>query len=412
MFLRFMLPPSLGCTLKAEAACASETRAHSVTTQEQKAIFTISFGFSCRICGNLFRRKADLQNHMVCHQVERPHRCSHCGADFQRPSSLTNHMKIHTYFPGRALLSCGASVLTAVSPYFAPAATAQSDKVSVLQVASYNGWDSPYTCETDSVAIAEGNVLPHNENNGTPITSSTHELNYESVEPKHYSQIANISESISEFDYAGNSGPVETLRGQQTNTATFTTAAQRGSDDQSGFDIGSFSNVAQDDYMARDCNLDYSSKGYGDATVKVEPVPYISVPSAEESYACSPVTEHPKLPVDAGRPHVCRHCGVGFARGKALESHARLHQDHWGSPVECNKCEEMFPEDISLRQHQETCLGKVVGTSPRQQQETLTFSMNPCSVTSSSDVVQPARIGKHTCTECEKRFTTKQKLFR
>jgi hypothetical protein len=332
-------------------------------------------------------------------------------------------MKIHTYFPGRALLSSGTSVLATVSSYFAPAATAQSiqpisDKVSVLQVSSYNGWDSPYTCEMDSGTIAEGNVSSHIENNETPATSTNHELNYESVEPKHYSQITNINGNISEFDYGENSGPVvesvETLQGQQCNTATFTTASQHGSENQSGFGIGSFNNVTQDDYMTRNCNLDYSSEEYGDAAVKVESMPYISVSSTEETYTCSPVTEHAKLPVDTGRPHVCRHCGIGFARGKALASHARLHQDHWGSPVECDKCEEMFPEDISLRQHQETCLGKAVETSPQhqQQQETPRFSMNPCSVNPGSDVVQPSKIGKHACTECEKRFTTKQKLFR
>jgi hypothetical protein len=38
--------------------------------------------------------------------------------------------------------------------------------------------------------------------------------------------------------------------------------------------------------------------------------------------------------------------------------------------------------------------------------------MNTCSVNPSSDVAQPAKVGKHACTECEKRFTTKQKLFR
>lgn len=372
---------------------------------------------------------------MVCHQVERPHRCPQCGADFQRPSSLTNHMKIHTYFPGRALLSSGTSVLTAVSAYFAPTTSPQSiqpisEKVSVLQMSSYNGWDAPYTCETESCSIADGNVLPHNENSETPVTSSNHELNYQSVEPKQYSQITNISETISEFDYGGNSGPVvesvRTLQGQQCNTATFATTAQHGSNNQSGFDVGNFDNVTQDDYMTRNCNLNYSTEGYGDAAVKVESVPYMPVvecSSTEETYACPPITEHPKPPDDTGRPHVCRHCGIGFARGKALESHARLHQDHWGSPVECDKCEEMFPEDISLRQHKETCLGKVVGTSPQhqqqqqhlqhqQQQETERLEMNTCSVNPSSDVAQPAKVGKHACTECEKRFTTKQKLFR
>jgi hypothetical protein len=343
-------------------------------------------------------------------------------------------MKIHSYFPGRALLSSGTSVFTAVSPYFSPAATAQSsqpisDKVSVLQMSSNNEWDSPYTCEMDSGTIAEGSVLSHNENSETPITSSNHELNYESLEPKHYPHVTNVSETISEFEYGGNSVPVvesiQTLEGQQCNTTTFTTAVQHGSSNQSEFDVGSYNNITEDSYMTRNCSLDCTTEGYGDAAVKVESVPFIPAvecSSTEETYTCPPVMERPKLPLHTSRPHVCRHCGIGFARGKALESHARLHQDHWGSPVECDKCEEMFPEDISLRQHQETCPGKVVGTSPhqqqqqqlqhQQQQETKRFSVNPCSLNSSSDTAQPARIGKHACTECEKRFTTKQKLFR
>ncbi|KOC70871.1 Zinc finger protein 585B [Habropoda laboriosa] len=57
---------------------------------------------ACRTCGNLFRSKSNLRCHMLqVHQVERPHKCTMCGADFQRPSSLSNHMKIHTYVAGR-----------------------------------------------------------------------------------------------------------------------------------------------------------------------------------------------------------------------------------------------------------------------------------------------------------------------
>jgi uncharacterized Zn-finger protein len=29
----------------------------------------------CSICGERFERKTDLENHTVCHQVDRPHAC-------------------------------------------------------------------------------------------------------------------------------------------------------------------------------------------------------------------------------------------------------------------------------------------------------------------------------------------------
>lgn len=320
-------------------------------------------------------------------------------------------MKIHTYFPGRALLSSSMSS-PPVPNYFPPTSSQPNqpipNKVSVVSVPSYNGWDITYTCEPDSDSIADGNVLAQNQNLEASATSSNHELNYQPMEPKQYSQISGISENISQFDYEGNSGPVI------SNISSLTTVAQHGSNNQSGCDINNFDNVTQVDYMKKNPNLNFNSEGYGETAVKVESMPYapaVECSSTKETFTCPPVTEHPKPPVDTSRPHVCRHCGLGFSREKALESHSRLHQDHWGSPVECDKCEEMFPEDISLHQHQETCPGKLARTSP-QQLHTETSETSPCSVNPSSNVAQPAKMGKHACMECEKRFTTKQKLFR
>lgn len=357
---------------------------------------------------------------MVCHQMERPHRCPQCGADFQRPSSLTNHMKLHAYIPGRALHVSSPPVPPPLPNYFPPTTSTQSNqpisnKVSVEQVSSYNGWD--------------GNVLPQNQNLETPVTSSNHELTYESLEPKQYSQTPDISENISHFHYGGNSGivieSIKTLQGQRCHTSTPTTEAHPGNSTQSGSSISNFDNVTHIDYTTKNQNFNFNSDGCGETAVKVEPMPYVSAmncPSTEETYNCPPVVEHPQPSIhNSQRPHICRHCGLAFAREKALESHTRLHQDHWGSPVECDKCEEMFPEDISLRQHQETCLGKVVGT-PQQnqqpqeqhhhQQQIERFKTNPCSVNPSLNVAQPSKMGKHACPECEKRFTSKQKLHR
>lgn len=350
---------------------------------------------------------------MVCHQVERPHRCPHCGADFQRPSSLTNHMKIHTYFPGRAMVSLSTSIPSPAPNYFPPSTSAQphqpiSNKVSVVSVPSYNGWDVTYTCEPDSGSAADGDVLAQNQDLETSAASSNHELNYQSVET---TQVMGISENISQFDYEGNSGPVI------TDVSSFTVVAQNENNNQSGSEINNLGNVTQVDYMTKNPNLNFNSEGYGETAVKVESMPYASAvecSSTKDTYTCPPVTQQPKPPADTSRrPHVCRHCGLGFTREKALESHARLHQDHWGSPVECDRCEETFPEHISLHQHQETCLGKVAETSLQQQQaQTERFETSPCSVNPSSNTAQPAKLGKHACMECEKRFTTKQKLFR
>jgi hypothetical protein len=320
-------------------------------------------------------------------------------------------MKIHTYFPGRALLSFGMSTPSAVPNYFPPPSHTNQpilNKVSVVSVPSYNGWDVTYTCEPDSDPIADENVLAQNQNIETPATSSNHELNYQSMEPKQYSQITGVSENISQFDYGGNSGPII------SNISSLTTAAEHGNS-QSRCDINNFGDVTHIDYMTKDHNLNFNSEGYGETAVKVESMPYaptVECSSTKETYTCPPVTEHPKQPSDTSRrPHVCRHCGLAFAREKALESHSRLHQDYWGSPVECDKCEEMFPEDVSLRQHQETCLGKVTRTSS-QELQTERSETSPCLVNPSSNVAQPVRLGKHACMECEKRFTTKQKLFR
>nr|CAD7429062.1 unnamed protein product [Timema monikensis] len=58
----------------------------------------------------------------------------------------------------------------------------------------------------------------------------------------------------------------------------------------------------------------------------------------------------PKWPItDETRPYVCQHCGVGFAREKALASHARIHAGD--SPFECNTCGEMFWDVTLLRDH-------------------------------------------------------------
>lgn len=60
--------------------------------------------------------------------------------------------------------------------------------------------------------------------------------------------------------------------------------------------------------------------------------------------------ETPKFPIiDPSRPYVCQHCGVGFAREKALTSHTMIHVGD--SAFECDTCGDMFQSEEHLEQH-------------------------------------------------------------
>ncbi|XP_034832120.1 oocyte zinc finger protein XlCOF6 isoform X1 [Maniola hyperantus] len=76
---------------------------------------------------------------------------------------------------------------------------------------------------------------------------------------------------------------------------------------------------------------------------KVAPAP---APPSPPSPSPSPPAPPP---TDPTRPFVCRHCGVGFAREKALQSHARIHGGD--SPVDCGECGELCWSREALRAH-------------------------------------------------------------
>ncbi|KAG7204032.1 hypothetical protein KM043_001891 [Ampulex compressa] len=70
----------------------------------------------------------------------------------------------------------------------------------------------------------------------------------------------------------------------------------------------------------------------------------------EQISAISTEQQPPRWPItDPTKPYVCQFCGVGFAREKALASHARVHGGD--SPFECTSCGDMFWDVNSLREH-------------------------------------------------------------
>ncbi|CAH2048562.1 unnamed protein product, partial [Iphiclides podalirius] len=79
------------------------------------------------------------------------------------------------------------------------------------------------------------------------------------------------------------------------------------------------------------------------------PAPRSPSPASEPEPPPPPAPPTPPPPADPSRPFVCRHCGVGFAREKALQSHSRIHGGD--SPVECGECGELCWSREALSSH-------------------------------------------------------------
>ncbi|KAL6256443.1 hypothetical protein P5V15_012556 [Pogonomyrmex californicus] len=92
---------------------------------------------------------------------------------------------------------------------------------------------------------------------------------------------------------------------------------------------------------------------------------------------------------DPTKPYVCQTCGIGFAREKALASHARIHGGD--SPFECTSCSEMFWDVNSLREHVRVKHG---GTIPQQTSDAEEYD-NDATYTGDSE-----RVGEFYCNTC------------
>ncbi|KAG5676506.1 hypothetical protein PVAND_006337 [Polypedilum vanderplanki] len=68
-----------------------------VPLQTDQDEYTTQRPYPCDFCSRRFRKKANLQNHMIAHQNVRPHMCNLCGSRYVRKCDLINHLKIHAY---------------------------------------------------------------------------------------------------------------------------------------------------------------------------------------------------------------------------------------------------------------------------------------------------------------------------
>ncbi|XP_011297261.1 zinc finger protein 502-like [Fopius arisanus] len=268
--------------------------------------------FSCQTCGDKFERRLDLNNHMVCHQVDRPHacrtcgnlfrsksslhthmsqvhnnqekchKCSICGANFQRPSSLSNHMKIHTYVAGRALMSQSDNLSESSS-----VVPQQNYQVAQVNWQSYafqsDQSDQSGALGQDKLDLQEFTVLPNGE--------------------------------VAQFEYPHN------------------------------YNISLVSN---------------SFPTNSETLVKAESLPFDS-----QKKTCQFVTVQV---TDQKQPQfTCNNCGATFSRATSLTSHQKIHNQRalipaksWTMPIECQFCDKQFQDNNHLASHHTTCAKKLM----------------------------------------------------
>lgn len=101
-----------------------------------------------------------------------------------------------------------------------------------------------------------------------------------------------------------------------------------------------------------------------------------------------------EVEVTENKGHTCSQCGVSFSRANALASHEKIHETkNWAAPIECEYCDKQFQDGNHLATHQQTCAKRMMQSNIEQG-------------------IPNNKWGKHACSECGKKFTTKQKMYR
>ncbi|EFN86589.1 Zinc finger protein 16, partial [Harpegnathos saltator] len=304
--------PKLSCTT------CGESFERKIDLNNHMVCHQVDRPHACRTCGNLFRSKSSLQSHMQqVHQAERLHKCTICGSDFQRPSSLSNHMKIHTYIAGRAVMQSQSSNMS---------------QRNYVEIETNNGKQQPqqqqYICKHCGVVLARATAL------------ASHEKIHHTT--KNWNMPIECEYCDKQFQDGNH------LATHQTTCAK---KIMRNNLEQG------VANNKWGKHACSDCGKKFTTKQ------KMFRHQWIHRKKTHSCEVCgtqfekqSQLDEH-RLAHPADTPHTCTECGKSFVSRQGLWEHGRTHV---GSPAhfQCDKCLKTFSSRQGYLIHNRTHTGE------------------------------------------------------
>ncbi|XP_014204430.1 zinc finger and SCAN domain-containing protein 2-like isoform X2 [Copidosoma floridanum] len=329
---------------------------------------------ACRTCGNLFKSKASLQAHMLeVHQVDRPHKCTVCGADFQRPSSLSNHMKIHSYVAGRALMQANHVV--------ASIETVKEGQWTAVQIATDQGDIEGLAIQQDKIdSVQEYAVLPSGE-----VTQLTEYTTQNSMEDENLDN--ECEKTFIKIDLPGNKGHTCSICGVSFARAASLTMhvkthpkgesvlpveceycdkqfqdANCLANHQSGCTKKIMKNSGSKEkwgkHACSDCGKTFTTKQKMFRHQWIHRKKTFSCEVCGSQFEKQPQLDAHRLSSHpAGTPFTCQECGKSFVSRQGLWEHGRTHA---GSPAHfhCDVCSKTFSSRQGYLIHHRTHTGE------------------------------------------------------
>ncbi|KAJ1142445.1 hypothetical protein NDU88_008770 [Pleurodeles waltl] len=261
--------------------------------------------FTCTICQDTFKRRAELQIHVVSHTGEMPYKCSSCSQQFMKKKDHQSHMiKLHGAPKPHACSTCSKCFLTRTELRLHEAFKHRGEKLFVCEECAHRA--SSRNGLQMHVKSKHRNERPH-------VCEFCHRA---------FTQKANLNMHLR--THTGEKPFQCHLCGK-----TFRT--------QASLDKHNRTHTGERPFSCEFCEQRFTEKG--------------------------PLQRHVASRHQEGRPHFCQICGKTFKAIEQLRVHVRRHKGM--RKFECTECGYKFTRQAHLRRHMEIH-NRMENYNPRQ----------------------------------------------
>ncbi|XP_078499111.1 zinc finger and BTB domain-containing protein 48 [Lissotriton helveticus] len=261
--------------------------------------------FTCTICQDTFKRRSELQIHVVSHTGEMPYKCSNCSQQFMKKKDHQSHMiKMHGAPKPHACSTCSKCFLTRTELRLHEAFKHRGEKLFVCEECAHRA--SSRNGLQMHVKSKHRNERPH-------VCEFCHRA---------FTQKANLNMHLR--THTGEKPFQCHLCGK-----TFRT--------QASLDKHNRTHTGERPFSCEFCDQRFTEKG--------------------------PLQRHVASRHQEGRPHFCQICGKTFKAIEQLRVHVRRHKGM--RKFECTECGYKFTRQAHLRRHMEIH-NRMENYNPRQ----------------------------------------------